>query len=136
MTQSQVMKFHNDSFNLEYVMVDGNPWFKGKEAALMIGYQDTVKAVRIHVDDEGKIKFENLLKTRCVSMGQEEKAPLDWNDKNTIYVNESGLYSLILRSNKPEAKQFKRWITFPALPSLRNTGQYSVLDDQSRLNRS
>ncbi len=101
---------------------------------MMIGYQDTVKAVRIHVDDEDKIKFENLLKTRCVSTGQEEQAPLDWNDKNTIYVNESGLYSLILRSNKPEAKPFKRWITFTVLPSLRKTGQYGVQDDQSRFN--
>ena len=113
------MKFHNDSFSLEYVMVDGNPWFKGREVALMIGYQDTVKAVRIHVDDEDKVKFEDLLKTRCVSMGQEETAGLDWNDRITIYINESGLYSLILRSNKPEAKQFKRWITFTVLPSLR-----------------
>ncbi len=52
-------------------------------------------------------------------MGQEETAGLDWNGKNTIYVNESGLYSLILRSNKPEAKQFKRWVTFTVLPSLR-----------------
>ncbi len=134
MTQSQVMKFHSDLLGLEYVMVDGNPWFKGKEAALMIGYQDTVKAVRIHVDDEDNIKCENLLKTRCVSMGQEEKASLDWTEKNTIYANESGSSSLILRSNKPEAKQFKRWITFTALTSLRKTGQYSVQDDQARFN--
>ncbi len=55
-------------------MVDGNPWFKGKEAALVIGYQDTVKAVRNHVDDEDKLKFENLLKTRCASM--REKRPV------------------------------------------------------------
>ena len=100
-------------------MVDGNPWFKGKDAALMLKYHSTDQAIRIHVDDEDKIKFDNLLKTRCVSMGPLEKTGLDWNDKNTIYVNESGLYSLILRSNKPEAKQFKRWITFTVLPSLR-----------------
>ena len=117
MAQSQVMKFHSDSFSLEYVMVDGNPWFKGKHAALMLKYQSTDQAVRVHVDDEDKIKLENLLKTRCVSMGQEENSSLGWNEKNTIYVNESGLYSLILRSNKPEAKQFKRWTTFTALPS-------------------
>ena len=69
MTQSQVMKFNNDSFSLEYVMVDGNPWFKGKEVALMLKYQSTDQAVRIHVDDEDKIKLDDLLKTRCVSMG-------------------------------------------------------------------
>ena len=57
MTQSQVMKFNNDSFSLEYVMVDGSPWLKGREAALMTGYQDAAKAVRAHVDDEGKLKF-------------------------------------------------------------------------------
>ena len=70
------MKFNNDSFSLEYVMVAGNPWSKGKEAALMIGYQDTFKAVRIHVDDEDKIKLDDLLKTRCVSMGPLEERVL------------------------------------------------------------
>ena len=46
--------------------------------------------------------------------------------KNTIYINESGLYSLILRSNKEEAKQFKKWITKEVLPSIRKTGQYTT----------
>ena len=67
-------------------------------------------------------------------MGRNETNPLDWNDRITIYINESGLYSLILRSNKPEAMQFKRWITFTVLPSIRKTGRYSIEDDQSRFN--
>ena len=89
--------------------------------ALMLKYQNTAKSIQDHVDDDDKVKFEDLLKTRCVSMGHNETGGLDWNDRITIYVNESGLYSLILRSNKPEAKQFKRWVTFTVLPSLRKT---------------
>ena len=99
-------------------MVDGNPWLKGREVALMLQYQNTQKAIRDHIDEEGKRNIEDLLKTRCVAMGGVAETPLDWNEKNTIYVNEFGLYSLILCSNKPEAKQIKRWIAFTVLPSL------------------
>ena len=52
--------------------------------------------------------------------------PLNGNDMKTFYINESGLYSLIIRSNKSEAKQFKRWITNDVLPSLRKTGSYTI----------
>ena len=51
---------------------------------------------------------------------------LTFNEKNTIYINESGLYALIFISSKPEAKQFKRWVTSEVLPSLRKTGTYSI----------
>ena len=67
-------------------------------------------------------------------MGGVAETPLGWNEENTSHVNGSGLYSLILRSNKPEAKQFKRWITFTVLPSIRKTGKYCIEDDQSRFN--
>ena len=53
-------------------------------------------------------------------------AALPLMKKNTIYINESGLYSLVLRSNKEESKQFKKWITSEVLPSIRKTGQYST----------
>ncbi len=56
------MKLHDGSFSLEYVMVDGNPWFKGREAALMLKYPSTSQAVRIHVDDEDKNKVRKLAK--------------------------------------------------------------------------
>ena len=122
MTQSQVMKFHNKAFSLEYVMINGDPWFKGREAAGMIQYQNTQKAIRDHVDDDDKMKFEDLLEMRCIPVGLNETNALDWNARNTIYINESGLYSLILRSSKPKAKQFKRWITFTVLPCIRKQG--------------
>ena len=53
-----------------------------------------------------------------------ESLPLTWNTKNTIYINESGLYSLILRSDMDKAKEFKRWVTKEVLPSIRKTGRY------------
>ncbi len=103
-------------------MVNGDPWFKGREAAGMLQYQNTQKAIRDHVDDDDKMKLEDLLETRRVSVGLNETNALDWNDRNTIYINESGLYSLILRSNKSEARQFERWITFTVLPCIRKQG--------------
>ena len=53
-------------------------------------------------------------------------SPLDYNNRNTIYIDQSGLYSLILRSEKPEAKIFKKWITSELLPTIRSTGSYII----------
>ena len=70
---------------------------------------------------------------RCVRVGGVSERPWHWSGINTIYINESGLYDLIFRSNKPEARLFKRWITFTVLPSLRKTGEYCIVEDDSDL---
>ena len=62
--------------------------------------------------------------------------PLTNNQKNTIYINESGLYSLILRSKLESARAFKRWVTKDALPSVRKTGRYSYDDMNHKYNDS
>ena len=71
MTKSQVMKFHNDSFNLEYVMVDGNPWLKGREVALMLKYQNIAKSIQDHVGDDDNVKFGTLLKKKMCFYGRD-----------------------------------------------------------------
>jgi len=78
---------------------DKNIYFKGKDVATALGYQDTKQAVRKHVEDDDKISMENL---RGV-----ETTTLNWNDKNTIYINEAGFYSLVLSSKLESAKAFK-----------------------------
>ena len=87
------------------VINNGNDiWFRGKTVSNILGYTDTDKSLRKHVDSDDKIKLGDFLNP-AISAG------LKKNEKNTIYINESGLYSLILRSKLEKAKHFKRWIT-------------------------
>ena len=78
----------------------GQPLFVGKDVAEALGYSDARKAIRVHVDDEDK--------------GVDEMATPGGTQK-TVFINESGLYSLILSSKLPQAKAFKRWVTSEVL---------------------
>lgn len=106
--------YHHEQFgDLKVIMLDGEPWFIGKEVAEKLGYSNTQKSIRDHVDNEDK------LAERIVLSGQH---------RETILINESGLYSLILKSKLPLAKQFKRWVTSEVLPSIRKHGAYMTTD--------
>ena len=91
------------------VEVNGEPYFVGKDIATILGYRVTDKAVRDHVDSEDK------LTDHFGGSGQMREMTI---------INESGLYSLILSSKLPTAKQFKRWVTSEVLPTIRKTGGY------------
>ena len=95
-------------------------WFRAKTVALILKYSNHRKAIIDHVDPEDK----SLLKE--INIGSNDSLPLTWNDENSIYINESGLYSLILRSDMDNAKKFKRWITKEVLPSIRKNGRYEL----------
>lgn len=104
--------FKNEQFGeVRVIDQNGEPWFVGKDVAEILGYANTPKAIRDHVDDEDK------LTERIVLSGQNREA---------VIINESGLYSLILSSKLPQAKQFKRWVTSEVLPSIRKTGSYAT----------
>ncbi len=112
MTENQIQTFTNEQFGqIRTVLIDGEPWFVGKDVATSLGYSNPAKAIRDHVDEEDK------LGERIVLSGQTREA---------ILVNESGLYSLILSSKLPTAKVFKRWVTSEVLPSIRKTGGYAT----------
>ena len=115
----QVQTFQSSIFKVEYLRVGGDPWFKGIDVATVLGYTNSRKAIIDHVDDDDKRKLEEL-------MGRNETVRLDSNDKNMIFLSEPGLYSLILRSKKPEAKAFKKWVCSEVLPSIRKSGIYST----------
>lgn len=87
----------------------GEPWFVGKDVADILGYQNGSRDINRHVDDEDRCK-------NMVSDGTQLK--------ETILINESGLYSLILSSKLPTAKKFKHWVTAEILPAIRRTGGY------------
>ena len=101
---------------LDIIKKDDDIWFRAKIVANILKYTNTRKAIRDHVDLEDKITLNDLK-----SWGN-ESFPLKNN--HVIYINESGLYSLILRSDMDKAKEFKRWVTKDVLPSIRKNGRY------------
>lgn len=111
--ESKLEVFRNDEFgSVRTVIIDGEPWFVGKDVALALGYgkgKSLANAVAAHVDTEDK--------------GVTEMMTPGGIQKMTI-INESGLYSLILSSKLPSAKKFKRWITAEVIPSIRRHGIY------------
>ena len=123
----KIALFENNisSLNIPYIIIDDAPYFKGKDIATVLGYADTKQAIRVNVDDDDKNNLEEL-NLQLESLGGVSNTPLDYNEGNTIYINESGLYSLILRSEKQESKMFKKWITSDLLPSIRSTGSYVI----------
>ena len=112
--QNELMVFQNQEFGeVRSVMIDSDIWFLGKDVASILEYSNTAKAIRDHVDGEDK------LTKRIVLSGQNREA---------IFINESGLYSLILSSKLPNAKKFKKWVTGEVLPSIRKHGAYLTPD--------
>ena len=104
--------FTNSQFgNLRTLTIDGEPWFVGKDVATALGYSNGRDALSRHVSDEDK--------TSVVI----PDSGSNYKSKATI-INESGLYSLILSSKLPTAKQFKHWVTAEVLPAIRKTGGY------------
>ena len=107
-----IQVFENKEFGKVRTMeVNGEPFFVGKDVAEILGYADTNKAIAMHVDEEDKLNDKTAL-----SLGQ----------RGGWFINESGLYSLILTSKLPKAKAFKRWVTSEVLPSIRKHGLYAV----------
>lgn len=104
--------FENPEFGqVRTVMIDGEPWFVGKDVAEALGYEKPTDTVRKHVDKED----------RGISKMETPSGP-----QETTIINESGLYALILRSKLESAKKFKRWVTAEVLPSIRKTGTYAL----------
>ena len=93
----------------------GEVFFVGKDVATTLGYSNTRDALRQHVDNEDK------LESQITTSGQR---------RNVIFINESGLYSLVLSSKLPQAKAFKRWVTSEVLPQIRKTGGYIPTRDE------
>lgn len=102
--------FENEQFGrVRTLQIENEPYFVAKDVAEILGYSDTNQAIRMHVDEEDKL-------TRDFNgSGQ---------NRQMYIINESGLYSLILKSKLPQARQFKRWVTNEVLPSIRKHGAY------------
>ena len=108
----ELESFKSEEFgSVRTATINGDVMFVGKDVAGILGYTNTPKAVRDHVDEEDK------LTERIVLSGQ---------NREVIFINESGLYSLILSSKLPQAKEFKRWVTSEVLPTIRKNGMFAT----------
>ena len=106
--------FKNEQFGeMRTVTIGEEIWFVGKDVAEILGYSNPNEAVQDHVDKEDKLNSK-MLSSLKLELGQ----------RGGWLINESGLYSLVLSSKLPSAKEFKRWVTSEVLPSIRKHGAY------------
>lgn len=111
--------FDNEQFGeIRTLVIDNEPWFVGKDVARALGYSNTKSAIADHVDIEDKQLIQRSGNTT-----------LEIPNRGLTFINESGVYSLIISSKLPAAKQFKRWITSDVIPTIRKTGGYINNDE-------
>lgn len=109
---NEIKIFENEEFgSVRTLEINGKPYFVGKDVTDILGYQNGSRDINRHVDEDDREKV-------MIFDGNQ--------DKESIIINESGLYSLILSSKLPNAKKFKRWVTSEILPAIRKTGSYSI----------
>jgi prophage antirepressor-like protein len=107
-----VVPFDFDGVPVRAILRDGQPWFVAADVCVALEYSNASKAVSDHVDEDDCSTLTNSSSRN--------------GGGKMLIINESGLYSLILRSRKPEAKRFKRWVTSEVLPQIHRTGQYQA----------
>lgn len=107
----QIIPFYYKSKTVRVIQDEnGDPWWVAKDVCKILGLEDTHKAIqRLDEDEKGRKIIPTL-------GGKQEM----------LVINEPGLYALMLRSNKQEAKQFKKWVTHNVLPTIRKTGKYEI----------
>lgn len=112
---NELTVFTNEQFgSIRTIEINNEPWFVGKDVTDILGYQNGSRDINRHVDEDDRRNYQN--------------GTSDINNRGVIIINESGLYSLILSSKLPNAKQFKHWVTAEVLPTIRKHGMYATED--------
>ena len=116
--ENNLQIYNSEKFGkIRGLMINGEPWFVGKDVAQALGYERDTKAVVDHVDEKDRKMINGKTQSRFgIELGQ----------RGGWLINESGLYSLIMHSTLPAAKEFQRWVTSEVLPSIRKTGKYEI----------
>lgn len=113
--ENKIKIFESEEFGrIRTVIKNEEPWLVGKDVADILKYRNGSRDINRHVDEEDRCKV-------MIFDGNQ--------NKETIIVNESGFYSLVLSSKMPKAKEFRRWVTSKVLPSIRKTGGYVANED-------
>lgn len=111
---NELQIFQNKEFgNVRVIEIDGEPWFVGKDVAECLGYANVSRDINRHVDEDDRQNYRN--------------GTSEINNRGMTIINESGLYSLVMSSELPSAKPFKRWVTSEVLPAIRKTGSFNQL---------
>lgn len=106
----EVKVFENPEFgSVRTIAIDGEPWFVGKDVAVVLGYANTRDALKKRVDSDDR-------------RGSQIATPS--GEQSMTVINESGVYALIFSSRLPSARKFKHWVTSEVLPTIRKTGGY------------
>ena len=121
---SLIQTFENTElgFNIQSIHINDDMYFKGKDVASTLGYVDTASAIKDHVRQRHKSKLEQIIR----ASGAVECLPqLTYNEKQTIYITELGLYELALKSKLPALEQFQDWV-YDTIKKIRQTGTYTI----------
>ena len=118
--------FHYEATELSVIKFKDEIWFKAKQVALLLGYLDPGRSIRQNVDPEDRISLEELIgKGGRITPPPPPPHLVSNFQGSTLYLNESGLYSLIFGSKLESAKAFKRWVTKDVyVPTIQKTGRY------------
>ena len=103
---NEIFNFHGQE--VRTLTIDDEHWFVGKDVADILGYQNGSRDINRHVDEEDRQNYQNGT----------------FGNRGVTVINESGLYSLILSSKLPQAREFKRWVTSEVLPAIRKQGGF------------
>lgn len=119
--ENNIQTFTNVTFGaLNVIMIDDEPWFIGKEVAEKLEFRDYRDALDRHVDKNDRMIAKKSELANRGKIPLLEKVP----NRGLTIINESGLYSLVMRSKLKEARRFQRWVTSEVLPSIRKHGAY------------
>jgi prophage antirepressor-like protein len=118
--EKNYIKFETEKISI-IIDNDDMVWFNASETATALGYIYPSEVIKKHIEKADKIQLKDINTDLDV-----RKHP------HSIYLNESGLYSLLMRSKLPKAKKFKRWITSQVIPSIRKFGYYKLQKDHSK----
>lgn len=109
---TDLIPFTFENAEIRTVLIDGEPWWVASDVCSVLGYSRVADALRMLDEDD---------------LGTHSVRGPDGLERPTQIISEAGLYSLILRSKRPEAKAFKRWVTHEVIPQIRKTGSYSAV---------
>lgn len=140
---SSIQLFYYEGLSVRTINIDGEIWFVANDVADILGYRDAFNAIRLLDDDEKALFNPNTSEISATSnnVGDSEDTPKVSMLKNTdtthtsysgveiTIISEPGLYELVFRSNKPDAKVFSRWVRHDVLPSIRKNGHFSLNDE-------
>lgn len=131
---ADITPFNFGNHAVRVITRDGQPWFVANDVCQALGYSNTSKAIGDHLDEDERMtitasdgqSFDSNQSLESTSKGVTNSDTLRnrGGARHLVIISESGLYALILRSRKPEARKFAKWVTSEVLPTIRKTGQY------------